>query len=211
MPAAPSFPDAHLSCSHTGGRAGAGHCLAPVQVDGHVAQIRLRTLSVEDTDALVRTVERCSPDSRRARFHEALSTLPVGWARTICKVDDRRVVVAAVVEGLHHRLADELTASLGAPYEDEIVALVQIEPDVGGAELAILVEDAYQRSGVGSLVLCAALAEAARNGTNRIKAHILPDNDGIRRLLTSTDLPVRRGHDDGKECWFLDTSGLLTR
>lgn len=57
----------------------------------------------------------------------------------------------------------------------------------------------------------AALSEAARNGIGRVKAHLLADNDGVRRLLSSLDLPLRRGHDDGKECWTVDISGLTGR
>jgi hypothetical protein len=37
---------------------------------------------------------------------------------------------------------------------------------------------------------------------------VLPDNDAIRQLLLSLDLPVRRGYDDGKVCWTIDISGL---
>lgn len=170
--------------------------------------LRLRSLCAQDRDALIRTVDRCSPQSRQDRFHEPLPTLPIGWARSICRVTGRRVVVAAVVEGIDHRQATQLGASLGAPYDEEIVALAQVEPEPGGAELTILVEDAYQRVGLGVLVVCAALTEAARKGIPKVKAHILPDNEGIRRLLSSLDLPTRRGHDDGKECWTLDISHL---
>lgn len=173
--------------------------------------LRLRSLCSDDRDALIRTVDRCSPQSRQDRFHEPLPALPIGWARSICRVSGRRVVVAAVVESIDHRQAPQLGAPLGAPYEDEIVALAQVEPEPGGAELAILVEDSYQRAGLGVLVVCAALTEAARNGIPKVKAHLLPDNEGIRRLLSSLDLPTRRGHDDGRECWTLDISRLGAR
>jgi hypothetical protein len=204
LDALPALPHSAFAADRGGVRPGA----LLDELAGLPAGIRLRSLSVEDADVLVRTIERCSPQIRQARFHEPLSALPPGWARRICTVTDRRVVVAAVVEGIEHRRADCAGASLGAPYEDEIVALAQVEPELGGAELAVLVEDSYQQAGLGLLVVCAALSEAARNAVGRVKAHLLPDNDGIRRLLSSLDLPLRRGHDDGKECWTVDISGL---
>ncbi len=170
--------------------------------------IRLRYLSPADKEALVRMVDRTSPQSRQGRFHEPLAALPPGWARAISNVTGRRVAVAAVVEGIDHRLANQPDAALGAPFDDEVVALAQVEPEVGGAELAVLVEDAYQRTGLGLVVVCVALVEVARSGVPRVRAHILPGNDGIRRLLSALELPVRRGHDDGKECWTLDISSL---
>jgi len=64
---------------------------------------------------------------------------------------------------------------------------------------------------VAAHALCdAALSAAAENGLTRVKCHILPDNQGIRRLLCSLGLPVTRGHDDGKECWTIDASALGT-
>ena len=206
LDAFPALPDTALAADSGGVPAG----LLSDKLKGLSAGVRLRALSEDDIDALVRMVDRCSPETRCARFHEPLSSLPVGWARKICRITGSRVVVAAVVEGIGHRQADEASASLGAPYEDEIVAFAQIEPEVGGAELAILVEDSYQRAGLGVLVLCAVLSEAARVGVQRVKAHTMPDNDGIRRLLSSADLPLRRGHDDGKECWTVDISRLAT-
>ena len=72
-----------------------------------------------------------------------------------------------MVEGIDHRLADQPDAALGAPFDDEVLALDQVEPEVGGAELAVLVEDAYQRTGLGLVVVCAALVEVARSGVPR--------------------------------------------
>lgn len=207
LEAFPRLPLAALAAH----RGGVHASLLSDELRGLPAGIRLRSLSEDDTDALVRMVDRCSDESRHARFHEPISALPLGWARKICKVAGGRVVVAAVVEGIGHNQADQPGASLGMPYEDEIVALAQVEPEVGGAELSILVEDSYQRGGLGMLVLCAVLSEAARNGVQRVNAHILPGNAGIRRLLSSADLPMRRGHDDGKECWTVDISCLAAR
>lgn len=207
LDAFPALPESAFAAHRGGVRPG----LLTSGLEGLPVGIRLRVLSLEDRDALIRMVDRCSPESRCARFHEPLSALPMGWARRICKVTAPRVVVAAVVEGIHHRQADQPGAPLGVPYEDEIVALAQVEPEVGGAELAILVEDSYQRTGLGLLVVCAALSVAAGNGVDRVKAHILPNNDGIRRLMSSLGLPLRYGHDDGKECLTVDISALPTR
>jgi GNAT superfamily N-acetyltransferase len=170
--------------------------------------VRLRPVTVDDRDALIRTVDRCSAATRQARFHEALPSLPLGWARRLCTPAPGRVVVAAVVESAGHVLADDADVALGAPFEDEIVGLGQIEPDYDGAELTVFVEDAYHRRGLGGLLVRAALGEAAGLGLRTVTAHVLPDNDPISRLLSGLELPTRQGHDDGKVCWTVDISGL---
>jgi GNAT superfamily N-acetyltransferase len=172
--------------------------------------LTLRALTVEDREALVRTVARCSSDTRYARFHTAVPVLTPGWARAMCQPAGKRVAVGVVVESAGHRLADEPGVSLGSPCGDEIVALAQVEPEVdGSAELAVLVEDAYHRTGLGAMLVRAALTEAARNGLRSVRAHVLPDNDAIRQLLLSLDLPVKRGYDDGKICWTIEIAGLV--
>jgi GNAT superfamily N-acetyltransferase len=204
LEAFPALPRTALAADHGGVRAD----VISDQLVRVPHGLRLRSLSLGDADALVRTVDRCSAKTRQDRFHEPLTSLPSSWARRICVPDGRRVVIAAAVEGIDHRQANQPGAILGAPYDDEIVALAQVEPEAGSAELVILVEDSYQRAGLGVLLVCAALSEAARNGLTRVRAHIMPENEGIQRLLSVLELPTRRGHDDGKECWTLDISGL---
>ncbi len=207
LEAFPALPRTALAADQGGLRPD----LLSQELEGLPRGLRLRALALDDAGALVRTVDRCSAKTRQDRFHEPLPSLPASWARRICRADGRRVVIAAVVEGIDHRQADQPGATLGAPYDDEVVALAQVEPEHGGAELAILVEDSYQRAGLGLLLVCAALTEAARNGLTRVRAHTMPDNEAIRRLLSSLELPTRRGHDDGKECWTVDLSGLVAR
>ena len=191
-----------------GERSGVFAGSAPLRQHPLRGGLKLRSLTVDDRHALGRTVDRCTPATRYARFHEALPSLPLGWARRICQPGNGRVVVAAVVEAAGHVLADDGGAALGAPYEDELVGIAQVEPAFGGAELAVFVEDAYHRRGLGGLLVRAALTEAADGGIRVVKAHVLPGNDPIERLLTSLDLPVRAGHDDGKVCWTVEISGL---
>ena len=57
-------------------------------------------------------------------------------------------------------------------------------------------------------MVMAALVEAAKTGITTVHAHLLPENQGIRRLLWSLQLPVARGHDDGKERWSVNISEL---
>ncbi len=170
--------------------------------------ITFRALNEPDMHALIRTVDRSSPGSRRARFHEPLSSLPLGWARRICRAATDRVAVAAVVRSHQHHLWKVSGAAMGDPADDEIVALAQVEPGVGAGELAILVEDSYQREGLGRLVVTAALTAAAVRGTTQVHAHLLPDNDGIQRLLEALELPLVRRQRDTKLIWTMDCSVL---
>lgn len=206
----------HLSNAHPSGRADvtgqadSAPGLRPEQLFAKLERfpknLELRSLRPEDRIALMRTVDRCTPATRQDRFHEPISALPLGWARRMCRVTPKRVAVGAVVEAVQHRLFGSGGAALGAPCDDEIVALAQIEQEDGGAELAVLVEDSYHRLGLGRVVVMAALIDAAKMGVTTVHAHLLPGNEGIRRLLTSLELPVVHGHDDGKERWSVDIS-----
>ena len=74
----------------------------------------------------------------------------------------------------------------------EIVALGNVFPEAGGdghtGEVAVIVEDAQQGTGVGTALLGRLLHTAARIGFNDVVAHVLADNAGMKRLLDATGL-----------------------
>lgn len=96
------------------------------ELDRLPKDVDLRWRSQEDRHALICTADRCSSATRQDRFHEPIGALPPGWARRICRITPERVAVAAVVEAVEHRLSGTAGTALGAPCDDEIVALAQV-------------------------------------------------------------------------------------
>ncbi len=74
------------------------------------------------------------------------------------------------------------------------------------AELAMVVDDDLQRTGVGRLMLDRLLDVAVEAGLHRIVADVLSQNSPMLRLLRSTGLPTRTVRDDGFETVTVDIS-----
>ena len=96
--------------------------------------VATRPVQPDDAARLVRLWPRLSPDTVYRRFHSPLHDLPPETVRRLVTVDhDRREAVAAVVGG-------------------EVVGVVRYDrspDDPATAEFAILVEDAWQGTGLG--------------------------------------------------------------
>jgi RimJ/RimL family protein N-acetyltransferase len=131
-------------------------------------RVLIRPIEPGDKPGLAAALGRLSAATIRRRFLAAKPTLTRAELRYLTEVD-----------GVQH-LA--LVAVLG----DEIVAVarcVRLEPDGDVAEFAIVVGDAIQRQGLGT-VLATALADAAcRVGIRRFAATTLADNEAVQRLM----------------------------
>jgi GNAT superfamily N-acetyltransferase len=123
---------------------------------------------------------RCTGQTRYRRFHgpvtvfperyltEALSGSPLHFALVAC-LDD------VVVDG---------TVVDGTVVGGTVVALASCRAvDEGVAELGILVEDEWQRRGVGSDLLREIVAYAARTGLRALRAQVLAEQPWIVGLL----------------------------
>ena len=73
-----------------------------------------------------------------------------------------------------------------------IVALGNVFPespeDANTAEIALIVEDAHQGTGVGTALLRRMLQVAPTMGFIHVVAHVLADNAGMKHLLGTTGL-----------------------
>jgi GNAT superfamily N-acetyltransferase len=128
-----------------------------------------------DDDALFRRLwPRLSRDTVYRRFHSPLHGLPAETVHRLVTVDhDRREAVAAVVGG-------------------EVVGVARYDrspADPATAEFAILVEDAWQGTGLGRQLLSELVELARTRGVTTMTAAVQRDNDRviglIRRLLPS--------------------------
>ena len=117
----------------------------------------------EDAEALRRMLARCSAETVRLRFHRALAT-----------------VSQEVVERLVGAWPKPWRGlALVALSEGEIVGHVMCvaeEPEVVEGEVAVVVEDAWQRRGIARALVARIVEEAAKLGIREFRGEILPEN-----------------------------------
>ena len=147
------------------------------------AGIEIRPLGSEDRSAFARFFERLSMRSRYLRFFAPMPRLP---KRTLDWMVD--------VDGHRH-------GALAAWREDELIAEARYVAFADeSAEVALTVRDDWQRRGVGTGMLLRLIAEAARNGFCRLTASSLPENRGVREVLSRNGF-VATGIADGTAAW----------
>ena len=146
----------------------------------------VRRAAAADRPALKRMLARCTGQTRYRRFHgpvtafperyltEALSGSPLHFALVAC-LDEDAERGGTVVDG---------TVVDGTVVEGTVVALASCRAvDEGVAELGILVEDEWQRRGVGGHLLGEIVAYAARTGLCALQAQVLAEQPWIVGLL----------------------------
>jgi GNAT superfamily N-acetyltransferase len=121
----------------------------------------IRRAAAADLDALERMLERCSVRTRTLRFSIPVRSLPRAYAAGI----------ARPARGEAHWVAEN---------GGEIAALASVT----GAEAAVLVEDAWQRQGLGTRVLERAVDDAARHGVTELAADVAFDSPHALRMLS---------------------------
>jgi GNAT superfamily N-acetyltransferase len=134
-------------------------------------RITVRELRRDEGDVLDALVAGLSPRSRYLRFHAPIPALSAGMRRSLLDVDGRdRIALVAEAED-------------GSPVG---IARVSRRPELAEeAEIAVSTIDAWQRRGVGRL-LVAAVAERARAvGVRRLTALVLPENRAAIALFRS--------------------------
>lgn len=128
--------------------------------------VSLRAIRRDDGPRLVEMAGRCSDRTLYYRFFSP-PPLPITDAALDRLVD---------VDG-HRRVA--IVAYLGAGDDERVVAVGRwdvVEDDAASAEVAFIVEDAYQGMGLGSALLGNLAAMAPRHGIQRFEAEVLGDN-----------------------------------
>ena len=158
------------------------------------ADIHVRPLRRDEAGVLDRVFAGLSPQSRHLRFHSPIIRLTAPVRRALLAVDERdHVALVAVARG----------KPVG------IARLIRDPRRAHEAEIAFEVVDAWQRRGVGRLLLTALAGEAQRLGVRRLLALVLPENTAAFALLRSV-FPVcfaRRGRDATELVCVLDAHG----
>jgi L-amino acid N-acyltransferase YncA len=77
-------------------------------------------------------------------------------------------------------------------------------PEEQTAEIAVMVEDAFQGSGIGRALMKRMLEVAEQLGFEHVAASMIAENTGIKKLLESTGLQWRASVSDGISHWTAD-------
>ena len=146
------------------------------------AAVVLRTGVPADADAVSELHRRCSMATLFRRYHGAYA-LPAG-GESLRMVPRRR---------LHRLLMPPRGTSVLAVCGREAIGLGQLIPrSDGGAEVSLLVEDNWQRQGIGSALLARLGALAGADGITELSADCLPDDDAMIRTAARAGLRAER-------------------
>jgi RimJ/RimL family protein N-acetyltransferase len=131
-------------------------------------EVTTRPVRPADRTLFYRLWPRLSAETVYRRFHAPVHRLPDETVRRLVTVDhDLREAVVAVVGG-------------------EVVGVARYDrapEDPSSAEIAVLVEDAWQGAGVGRQLLAGLRDLAARRGVRTFTATVQPDNQPVLGLL----------------------------
>ena len=147
-------------------------------------RVRLRAIRSDDEPRLVQLYEALSHDSCYQRFFTVMRRLPPDWARYLANVDHVRRL-ALVVE------------APGDP--DALIAVARYEAtsEADCAEVAFVVQDAWQNRGLGTVLFRQLLAAAGDKDITRFCAWVLADNRRMLDLIYRLGVVRQRTHDQG--------------
>lgn len=136
-----------------------------IVLDGSV--LTVRTAALDDVDRLARMFTRLSPRSVLFRFLAPIPRLPRGELVRLADVDHNRREALVAVAG------------------DEIVGVARYGAPPGSrvAEVALVVEDAWQKRGVGQQLAWRLATLALARGYDTFVATMLRENDVARGLV----------------------------
>jgi len=145
--------------------------------------VAIRVITPDDAARLERLFYRLSPESVYRRFFTLYTHPPAGALRKLADLD--------------HDTHDALVAVAG----DEIVGVGRYAADPrkpGAAEVAVVVDDAWQGHGLGTRLLAGAASLARLHGYRTMTALVLADNVPAIRMLRGA-FPQARWTLDGSE------------
>ncbi|MBB5856646.1 GNAT family N-acetyltransferase [Amycolatopsis umgeniensis] len=144
------------------------------------AAIVLRKGVPGDAEAVSALHQRCSMTTLFHRYHTGMRAVPRRW--------------------LHRLLMPPRGSSLLAVCGRDVIGLGQLIPSANGgaAEVSLLVEDSWQRQGIGTALLSRLAVLAEAGGERELAAVCLPGDDSLYRTAARIGLrPERTPGDSG--------------
>jgi GNAT superfamily N-acetyltransferase len=132
--------------------------------------VHVRRAAERDRTAIAAMFARCTGETRYRRFHGHVNVFPQRY-------------LTEALSGSPAHFALVVIADDGSD-GGSVVALASCRTQSPGvAELGVLVEDAWQRLGIGGLLLTEVAGYASRAGLTTLKAQILAEQSWIIRVL----------------------------
>ncbi|MEK7270510.1 MAG: GNAT family N-acetyltransferase [Planctomycetota bacterium] len=141
-------------------------------------QIFFRPVKPTDEPAIREMFYSLSAESVRSRYFTHTARFPHREVQQVANVDYRQdLAVAGVVPG---------------PSGETIVAIAQyfLDPRSGEAEVAFVVQDEWQKRGMGTFLLRFISETAHRRGVKRFTAKVLPGNKAMLAVFHNSGYPV---------------------
>jgi acetyl coenzyme A synthetase (ADP forming)-like protein len=135
------------------------------------SKIMLRPIRREDTDRWLAFVARLGPQTKYLRFHHVPKEMGIEDALRFCTVDYKDTF-ALVAEALRQQRRD--IVAIGRYYR---------LPRRHSAEIAIVIEDAYQGRGIGTQLMEWLTNVARDNGITTFEGDVLSENAEMMTLL----------------------------
>jgi RimJ/RimL family protein N-acetyltransferase len=155
-------------------------------LDGGAA-VTVRPIEPEDAARLRRLFFRLSPRTIYLRFFGPVREPSPSHLRHLANVDH------------------DLRQALVAVADDEIVGVARYDRDPATparAEVAIVVEDAWQRQGLAKELLAGLADDAQRHGVTAITATVLGENERTMNIARHLNPAIRARLDQGE--WLLE-------
>jgi RimJ/RimL family protein N-acetyltransferase len=149
------------------------------------ACVRLRPIRPDDEPRLEELFHRLSPKTVYHRFFAPYHRLRADWYRRFANVDYRSRLALVAEDEQAGRIV--------------LRGVARYEPDAapGVAEVAVVVEDAWQNCGIGSVLLGAVLEAGEARGVRSFTASVLADNRRMLHVLRRLGDIRRRSADNG--------------
>jgi acyl-CoA synthetase (NDP forming)/RimJ/RimL family protein N-acetyltransferase len=144
--------------------------------------VHMRPIRPQDADSIVAMHSRFSERTRYLRYFSPYPRIPERDLARFVNVD--------------HHDREALVIELG----DRLIAVGRFDrlgPGADEAEVAFVVEDAYQGKGIGSILLEHLAAAARVVGLTRFVAEVLPVNGAMLRVFADAGYQVQRQYADG--------------
>ena len=120
-------------------------------------------------------IRRLSRATRHNRFHGGINELPADTLRSMTQVDYRRHLAFVVTTSCMDKDSDNEIVVADAPYV--------IDDRGDGAEFAIVVDDRWQRIGLGERAMHALVDAASRDGLLWLHGSVLSANAPMLSLM----------------------------
>lgn len=130
----------------------------------------MRPLNLRDAPALEALIDRLTDRDRRSRFHGAMKGLSPAWLQRLTNSGPQHLALGVTAPG---HSGDALIAE----------ARWAIDESGSAAELAMLVDPAWRRLGIGQRCVRTLLQSAAETGLRWLYGRVLVDNAAMLVLL----------------------------